>query len=180
MNLTSVITRITLSRPIVMISILDHLFCDLMRATNVSLIYYIFCYSWISHSLLAGLDLLVAQTSQFAMKTFIYSVAIALLAFAALTLAFPQDEDMATEEANLDEAYESGLLDSFTFTHVELMEEDSDLEDRAEDADNRLNRQRWCQRKCSGQCAGNPNSTCVCRKTFMGVFTLFTMNIRCS
>eukprot|EP00095_Tigriopus_kingsejongensis_P010696 snap_masked-scaffold1306_size49381-processed-gene-0.4 protein:Tk10696 transcript:snap_masked-scaffold1306_size49381-processed-gene-0.4-mRNA-1 annotation:"putative uncharacterized protein" len=69
------------------------------------------------------------------MKTFIYSVAIAIMAFAALTLAFPQDEDMATEGANLDEAYESGLLDSFTFTHVELMEEDSDLEDRAEDAD---------------------------------------------
>ncbi|XP_059097336.1 uncharacterized protein LOC131891719 isoform X2 [Tigriopus californicus] len=97
---------------------------------------------------------------------------LALSGMALFSLASPAEpEDPLPED-----------VQQFVHTEVKLVEGgDADLNaDESEDEENapavqdRIFPRLWCRLKCAPICIAQPNATCVCTKTFLGIFPIFS------
>eukprot|EP00095_Tigriopus_kingsejongensis_P004370 maker-scaffold57_size444674-snap-gene-3.28 protein:Tk04370 transcript:maker-scaffold57_size444674-snap-gene-3.28-mRNA-1 annotation:"multispecies: abc transporter" len=116
------------------------------------------------------------------MKSFLFPILLALAAFAFLGGASPAEpEDPVPED-----------FQKFVQTEVTLSEdEEPDMDEGDEEeqdrtalgampgSENRIFPRLWCRLKCARICIANPNATCVCTKTFLGIFPLFTIRLTC-
>ncbi|TRY80354.1 hypothetical protein TCAL_15454 [Tigriopus californicus] len=78
------------------------------------------------------------------------------------------------------------MIKSFIFpiilavSGVEVDEDvDEDEEDPSNGVQDRILPRIWCRLKCAPICIAQPKAACVCTKTFLGIFPLFTINLPC-
>ncbi|TRY80340.1 hypothetical protein TCAL_12799 [Tigriopus californicus] len=109
-------------------------------------------------------------------KSFIFPILLAFSGMALLSMALPAEpEDPLPND-----------VQQYVHTEVKLVEgvePDEDVDDDEEDDSNgvqdRILPRVWCRLKCAPICIAQPNATCVCTKTFLGIFPLFTINLPC-